>query len=69
MIYSREKALRLKNENHDCILLRRTRYFVQHKAKLWLLNSFCAHKRNCIYKREVGGKRGKKKVEFIDTHV
>lgn len=36
---------------------------------LWMLNSFCTHKRNCIYKREMGGKGEKKKVEFIDTHV
>lgn len=28
------KALRLQNENHDCILLRRTRYFLQHKVKV-----------------------------------
>lgn len=28
------KALRLWNENHDCILLRRTHYFLQHKAKI-----------------------------------
>lgn len=27
------KALRLWNEKHDCILLRRTRYFLQDKAK------------------------------------
>lgn len=29
----KEKALRLWNEKHDCIILRRTCYFLQHKAK------------------------------------
>lgn len=43
----KEKALRLWNEKHDGILLRRTRYFSTTQGKnLWLLNSFCAHKRS-----------------------
>lgn len=45
----KEKALRLWNEKHDCILLQRTHYFCttqKAEGRNYGCNSFCAHKRN-----------------------
>lgn len=57
----RGKALRLWNENHDCTLLRRTHYFLQHKAKICgcSIKSALTKEIESIKKKMVGGEEKK----------
>lgn len=65
------KALRLWNENHDCILLRRTHYFLQHKAKICgcSIKSALTKEIESIKKKKSGGMGRKKKCVQIQVHT